>query len=116
MDARAHLPDLFIQGRFGNLAFLNIFHEIIVGANKADLQFFGRPVPLAPDHDPVPIVIWSRAGDDRCHYGTGDFSNAIKQVGDLLLFHQQLNRVTDVLVLATATAGEIAAFRGDPVG
>jgi len=57
-----------VQRWFGNRTFLDINHEPIVGANKANIQPLLKFVPLAPDHDPISVTVRLWTGEYWCDH------------------------------------------------
>ena len=53
----ADFLNLRVQCRLGDLAFFNVFHQPAIPAHEADIQFLLRLVPLAANHDAVPVSI-----------------------------------------------------------
>src|SRR5437867_9140369 len=112
----AHVADLLIQLRRGDLAFLDVHHQAIVRANKAYVQPLLELIPLAADHDAVPIPIRLRASDDRRDHARIKSADPLEQVSDLLLLLAQLGRVSNVLILAATAIPKVATGWFDAVG
>ena len=108
---RAHPPDFLVEGRFGDLAFLDVFDQAAVPAHKTDVQLLLRFVPLAANHDAIAVAIRPGAGDDRRDPCLLKPADPLKQIGDLLVFPPQLRRIINMLILAAAAFGEVAARR-----
>src|SRR6185312_15256399 len=113
---RAHVLDLFVDGRFGDFAFLDVLHQPAIPAHETDVQLLFRLVPLAANHHAVSIAIGLRAGDDRRNDLARNFADALEQIRYLLVLDAQLRFVADVLVLAAAATAEIPARRLDALG
>ncbi len=111
-----HPGDLFIEGGGGDFACFNVFHQPAIRANKADVQFLFRLVPLAADHDPVPVAVGAGTGDDRADQIPGDAGEPLKQIRNLLVLEPQLRRVINVLILAASARAEVTALRLNPFG
>src|SRR5581483_9848952 len=102
------VADLLVEGRFGNLAFLDVHHEAIVGADEADVQALLEFVPLTPNHDAVAIAVRLRAGNNRHDaFRGGKPTDALEQVANLFVLELKLRGIINVLVLATAAVAEI---------
>ena len=72
-------------------------------------------IPLAADHDAVAIPVRLRAGDHWRNQVRIETSDTFEQITNLLVFDPQLDRVTQVLVLATAAVAEISTDGFDPI-
>jgi hypothetical protein len=112
----AHPRELFIQGWFGNLAFLYVHHQAIVISNEADVQSLFELVPLAADHDPVAVAIRLRARDNRFYNVRVKTTYPLEKIPNLFVLDLQLKRVRQVLILASAALPEIPALRHNPLG
>ncbi len=75
---RANLLELFVQGRLGDPAFLDVLDQTAVPAHKTDIEFLFRLVPLAANHDAIAITKRLRTGNHRRHQAGGKFPNPFK--------------------------------------
>ena len=109
----AHVLDLPVERGFGDFALLNVHHQPVVRADEADVQTLLELVPLAANHDAVPVAVRLRARNQRIHSLGPAAADPLEQINHLLVFQAKLRRVIHVLILAAATIAEIAARRLD---
>jgi hypothetical protein len=110
---RANPPDLLVENRFGDFAFLNVLDQTAVPAHKTDVQLLLRFVPLAANHDAIAVAVRPGAGDDRRDPCLLKPADPLKQIGNLFVLQPQLRRVINVLILAAAALAEVTAGRFD---
>ena len=108
--------ELLVQSRLSDFAFVNIDDEAVAGPNEADVQTLLELVPLAADHDAVPVAIRLRARHGCGDQVWGETADALKQITNLLVFEAELRFVGQVLVLAASTFAKITALRPDTSG
>ena len=113
---RADVFYLFVDGRFGDFAFLDVLDEAAIPSHEADVEFLLRLVPLAANHDAVAIAIRLRTRNHRSDDIARDFADALEEIGNLLVLDPKLRVVGDVLILATAATAEIRARSLDAIG
>src|ERR1019366_7858764 len=112
---RTHRLDLLVEGGLCNFAFFKIHHQPAIGTEEADVQTLFELVPLAANHDPVPITVRLRARNYFRDITGGDAANPLKQIANLLVLEPELDRVIQVLVLAAAALTEVRTKGFDPV-
>lgn len=112
----ADLAQLVVQGGFGDGAAFEVDDEAVVVAEEAEVEALLGAVPLAADHDAVPVAVGLGAGDDGGDDAGREAPQAVEEVGDLLVFPAKLFGVGHVLVLATAAFAEVGAAGRDAVG
>ena len=113
---RTNKLDLFVECRLGDLAFLKIHYEPAVGTEEADVQTLFELVPLAANHNAVPITVGLRARNYFSNITGGDAANPLEQIAYLLVLEPELHGVIQVLILAAAALAEVRAKRLDPLG
>ena len=111
-----HLLDLRVVGRFGDFALFDVDHKAVIGTDKPDIEPLFELVPLAADHDPIPIAIRLRTRNDRRDDRFGEPTHSLKKSAELLVFQLELRRVVDMLILASPAVSEISALRHDSMG
>src|ERR1035438_10104666 len=113
---RADELDLLIERGFGDLAFLQIHYQPVVGTEETDVQALFELVPLAANHDAVAIAVGLRTGNHWRNKTGVKLANPLEQINNLLVFELELDGISQMLILATATLAEVRAERFDPVG
>lgn len=103
--------DFFVEGGFGDLAFLDVNDEAVVGANETDVEALFGFVPLAANHDAVAVAVRLRTRNDFANDSGIEAGHALEKVGHLFVFDLKLERIGEVLVLAAATGAEIGTGR-----
>lgn len=78
--------------------------------NETDVQALFKLVPLAANHDPVPVAIRLRARNDWQYEPGVDATDSLEKVGNLLVFDSDLGLIIDMLILAPATSAEVRAL------
>src|SRR5438874_4620617 len=63
----AYLRDFRVQRGFRDLAFFDVNHQPVIGPNKPDVHTLFEFVPLAPNHDPIPVAVSGTAWNYRRH-------------------------------------------------
>src|SRR5690242_19133526 len=95
--------DLLIQSGLGNFALFNVHNQSVVGANEANVESLFKFIPLASNHDTVPVTIGLGAGHNRRHQTGIDAAQTLKQIAHLFVLQGKLGRVIEVLILASTT-------------
>src|SRR5690242_15337273 len=98
----ADLLDLFVDGRLGIGALVNVNDQPVVVADEADIEALLELVPLAANHDPIPVTVRLWAGNDRVDLDMGKSPDPLEQVGNLFVFELELGWITEVLILTAA--------------
>src|ERR1039458_4622770 len=108
--------DLLVKRGFGDFAFLQIHYQPVVGTEETDVQALFELIPLAADHNTVAVAVRLRAGNHWRNKTGVKLANPLEQIGNLLVFELELDRISQMLILATAALAEVRAARFDPVG
>src|ERR1035438_9412277 len=115
-NTRSDELDLLVERGFGDFAFLQIHYQPVVGTEETDVQALFELIPLAADHNTVAVAVRLRAGNHWRNKTGVKLANPLEQIGNLLVFELELDRISQMLILATATLAEVRAERFDPVG
>jgi len=111
---RPDVLELLVKGWLCQSAFFHVHHQPAVRPDKADIQTLLEFVPLAANHDAIPIPVGLRAGNDRRDESAVKVAQALKQIPDLFMLKPKLGGVSQVLILAAAARAEVSAARLDP--
>src|SRR5437879_7064066 len=102
-----HALDLLVERWLGDLAFLDVNHQPVVCADEANIQTLFELVPLAANHDAVPVAIRLRTRNHRRNQRRINAADSLEQIADLFVLEPELGRISDVLILASAALAKI---------